>query len=98
MAVQPPPEPPARRTNEQQTGVAAAIAIIATIIGWIVLFAAYPGWSFFLQIIAVIAGIIGLMMAASPRVGGGVASIVGVIAGAIGIIFAILGMVGALFV
>jgi len=96
MSVQPPP--PETEPSSQSTGVAATIGIIATIIGWIVLFAAYPGWAFLLNIIAVVAGIIGLIMAASPSVGGGVVSIIAIIAGAVGIVLAILGMAGSLFV
>ena len=96
MSIQPPyREPLAAR---QQTGAAASLAIIAAIVGWVVLFAAYPGWSFLLNILAVVAGIIGLIMAASPRVSGGIASIVGIVLGAVGVILAILGMAGSLFV
>lgn len=96
MSIQPPYREPA--AARQQTGAAASLAIIAAIVGWIVLFAAYPGWSFLLNILAVVAGIIGLIMAASPRVSGGIASIVGIVLGAVGIILAILGMAGSLFV
>lgn len=96
MSVQPPYREPA--PPSQQTGTAATIAIIAAIVGWIVLFAAYPGWSFLLNILAVVAGIIGLIMAASPRVSGGIASIVGIVLGAVGVILAIFGMAGSLFV
>lgn len=95
MSVQPPIREPGTR---QQTGAAATVAIIAAIVGWIVLFAARPGWSFLLNILAVIAGIIGLIMAASPRVSGGIASIIGIVLGAVGIILAIFGMAGSIFV
>jgi hypothetical protein len=95
MSVQPPPYSP---RGTQQTSAAATIAIVAAIIGWIVLFAAYPGWSFLLNIIAVVAGIFGLVLAASPRVSGGIASIIGIVLGAVGIILAIFGMAGSLFV
>jgi hypothetical protein len=95
MSVQPPPHNP---RSTQQTSAAATIAIIAAIIGWIVLFAAYPGWAFLLNIIAVVAGIFGLVLAASPRVSGGIASIIGIVLGAVGIILAIFGMAGTLFV
>jgi hypothetical protein len=92
-------EPPrSRMPSTQQTGTAAAIAIIAVIVGWIVLFARHPGWSFLLNIVAVVLGIVGLLMAASPRVSGGIASIVAIVAGAVGIILAIIGMAGSAFV
>lgn len=94
MSIQPPHDP----RTAQQTSAAATIAIIAAIVGWIVLFAAYPGWSFLLNIVAVVAGIVGLLMAASPRVSGGIASIIGIVLGAVGIILAIFGMAGTLFV
>lgn len=95
MSIQPPIREP--RTG-QQTGAAATVAILAAIIGWIVLFARYPGWSFWLNIVAVVAGIIGLLMAASPRVSGGIASIIAIVLGAVGVILAIFGMAGSLFV
>lgn len=95
MSVQPPPQSP---WTTQQTSAAATIAIIAAIIGWIVLFAAYPGWAFLLNIVAVVAGIFGLVLAASPRVSGGIASIIGIVLGAVGVILAIFGMAGSLFV
>ncbi len=98
MAFQPQSPMPLGHRSPQPAGTAASIAIIAAIVGWVVLFNARPGWSFVLQIIAVIAGILGLLMAASPRVGGGVASIIGMVLGAVGLVFAILGMVGSVFV
>jgi hypothetical protein len=82
--------------TEQKTGALATAAIIAAILGFILTFAGHPVFGLFSAIISIPLGIIGLMMAASPRVGGGLLSIVAMILGLIAIGFAVLGGIGTM--
>ncbi len=80
----------------EKTGIAAVLSIISAIVCYIVIFSGHPFWGFGLAILAVILGFAGLIMAASPRVSGGIISIVGIVIGASGVIIGILGMIGAI--
>lgn len=64
----------------------AAILSMAAAIGS---FFTRPIWGFFLALAAIFLGIIGFVMAASPRVRGGIISIFAVIIGVIGVLTAI---------
>lgn len=81
---------------EQRTGIAAAISILAAVGSYILTCMGHPVWGLILALISVPAGIIGLVMAASPRVSGGILSIVAIILGAIGVLVAVLGIVGVI--
>ena len=48
---------------------------------------------FLLAIVAIVAGVIGVLMALSPRVRGGMASIIAILAGVVGILAAIVKIV-----
>ncbi len=81
---------------EQRTGIAATTAIVAAIVSFIVLFTGHPIWGLVISIFAVLLGVAGLIMSASPRVSGGLLSILAMVLGAIGLVFSILGTVGAI--
>lgn len=80
----------------QRTGTMATLAIVAALGGIIVVFTGHPVWGFFIELVAIPLGIGGLVMASSPRVSGGVLSIIAILIGVLGLGVAILGMVGAL--
>ncbi len=80
----------------QRTGVAATLSIIAAIGGFVVIFTRHPVWGLLISGVAVLLGIVGLISAASPRVSGGILSIVAIVLGVIAFAFAILGTVGAI--
>jgi hypothetical protein len=61
----------------------AILAIIAAVIS---LFFAGAIWGFLLAIGAILLGIVGFLMAASPRVSGGIMSIIAIGMGVIGIV------------
>lgn len=82
--------------TEQKTGALATAAIIAAILGFILTFMGHPVFGLFSAILSIPLGIIGLMMAASPRVGGGLLSIVAMVLGLIAIGFAVLGGIGTI--
>jgi hypothetical protein len=51
-----------------------------------------------LLLVAIVSGVLGLLMAASPKVSGGMISIIAIVAAAVGIVLSILGMLGSVFV
>jgi hypothetical protein len=81
---------------EQKTGTAATIAIVASIASVILTFTTHPGWGLIVALMAVFSGVIGFVMAASPRVSGGILSIVSIVLGVFGLGLAILGIVGVI--
>ena len=83
-------------STKQQTGAAAGIAIIAAIAGYIAIFTGHPFWGLFIEIVAIISGLVGFAMAASPRVSGGIISIIAIVMGVFGVAFSIFGMVGVI--
>jgi hypothetical protein len=80
----------------QKTGVAATISLIAAILSWIITFTGHPIWGMVLGLISIPAGIMGFLMAASPRVSGGVLSIIGIVLGILGLGIAVLGLIGVI--
>lgn len=81
---------------EQKTGAAATVSLIAAILSWIITFTGHPIWGMILGLVAIPAGLIGALMAASPRVGGGLLSVIGVVIGILGLGLAVLGLIGVI--
>lgn len=84
--------------NEQRTGAAATVAIIAALGGVIATFTGHPVWGLIIELAAAFAGIIGMLVSASPRIGGGLVSLVATVVAIFGLGLAVLGMIGALVV
>jgi hypothetical protein len=82
--------------TEQKTGTLAVGAIIAAVLSFVLTFAGHPVLGLFSALISIPLGVIGLMTAASPRVGGGLLSIAAIIIGVIAIGVAVLGGIGAI--
>jgi len=82
--------------TEQKTGALATGAIIAAVLSFILTFAGHAVWGFISALISIPLGIIGVLMAASPRVGGGLLSIAAIVLGVIAFGVAVLGGVGAM--
>jgi hypothetical protein len=80
----------------QRTGTAATLAIVAAFGGLIATFTGHPVWGLLLALVAILFGAIGLVRAASPRVSGGILSIVAIIVAVLGLGVAGLGVVGTL--
>ena len=81
---------------DQKTGIAAVLAIIAAIGGFLLTFAGSPGWGLLVELLAVLLGAIGFFMAASPRVSGGMLSIAAVVIAIVGVGLSVLGLLGSL--
>jgi hypothetical protein len=79
---------------EQRTGIAATLAIVAAIGGMILIFSGHPGWGLLVELLAIVSGIVGFFMSASPRVSGGLLSIAAIVIAVFGMGFSLLGMIG----
>ena len=80
--------PPARRARP-----AFSIPSILAVICAVVSFGASPGGGFFLAILAIIFGGIGVMLAIAPQTRGGIVSVISILAGAVGIIAAVIRLI-----
>ena len=80
--------PPTRRAQP-----AFSIPSILAMICAVASFAVGPGKGFFLAILAIILGGIGVMLALAPQTRGGIASVISILLGAIGIIAAVIRMI-----
>jgi hypothetical protein len=72
---------------------AFSIPSIIAIIAAIASFFFGAGLGMILAVVAIVAGIIGVLMSLSPRVRGGIVSVFSVVAGAIGIIAAVIKLI-----
>jgi hypothetical protein len=77
-----------------KTGIAAILALVAAVGSYLLSFSGHPIWALFAAIISVPLGAVGLVMAASPRVSGGIMSIIAMVLGVGGVILAVLVLVG----
>lgn len=81
---------------EQKAGTGAVLAILAAVGSFFLSFSGNPGWGVLAAIVSIPLGIFGLLRASSPRVSGGIMSIIAILLGifALGIAIVILmGMV-----
>jgi hypothetical protein len=72
---------------------ASIVAIIAAIVSFVMSGQGREFWGLFLALLAIGAGMIGGAKALSPRVSGGILSILAVILGAIAVVFALIALV-----
>ena len=82
-------------TAGQQIGMTALLALLAAIAGVIAVFVGQPGGGLVFAICAAVLGAIGFFMSASPRVSGGMISIVAIVIGVFGIGLSVLGVIGS---
>ena len=84
------------KTMAQKTSTFATLAIIAAVASYFLTFSGHPILAIFFAITSIPLGAFGLMMAASPRVSGGMVSIIAIGMGVIAIGVAVLGMIGGI--
>lgn len=82
--------------NEQKAGTGAILAIIAALASYALSFSGHAIWGLLAALITLPLGIFGLLRAASPRVSGGILSIVALVLGVLAIGVAVLVLVGAI--
>jgi hypothetical protein len=85
-----------KSSNNDRTGILAIIAILAAIGSFILTFSGRPVFGLLAALAAVPLGVAGLVMAASPRVSGGIMSIVAIVLAVFGLGVAVLGFVGGI--
>ena len=74
--------------------MAATLAIIAAIGGILLIFSGHPGGGVVVELLAIVLGVIGFFMSASPRVSGGILSITAIVIAVFGMGFSLLGIIG----
>jgi hypothetical protein len=80
----------AQQKIEAEFSIPSIIAVVAAILSFFV-----PAfWGFVLALVAILFGLIGVVLAFSPRVRGGLASIISMMAGFLGILVALVKTVG----
>ena len=85
-------------STEQKTGTLATAAILAAVLSFILSFTGHVLWGGISALISIPLGVLGVFMAASPRVGGGLMSIAAIVLGVFAIGVAIVsGFLGMLF-
>lgn len=80
--------------REQSVSIAAIVAIVAAIGSYVLTCMGHPMWALIAALLSIPIGIVGFVMAASPRVRGGILSITAIILGALAAVVAVLGMTG----
>ncbi len=81
---------------EQKAGTSATFSILCAVASFIMTFAGHPLWGLFAALAAIPLGVIGLVVATSPRVGGGIMSMGAIFLAVLAIGAAILGMIGVI--
>lgn len=82
--------------ENQKAGTTATIAIISSAISFFLTFTASPVWGLLTACLGVLLGVIGVIISASPKVGGGLISILAIFLGVLGIGLAVLGIIGVI--
>lgn len=83
-------------SGSQRRGAAATVAILAAVAGYVAVFTGHPFVGLLLELVAIVAGLIGLALSASPRIGGGLISVIAVVLGLAGVGASVLGMIGVI--
>lgn len=87
---------PTHTGTDARTGTVAVIAILCAIGSYLATFTGHPIIGLLAAIFAIGLGVIGLVISVSPRVGGGIISIIAIVLGVFGIGVAVLGLVGVI--
>ena len=81
--------------DDQRTGIVAVIAIILAIGSYVLTFTGSPILGLLAAILGVGLGVVGLLISVSPKVTGGIMSIIAIVLSIFAIGLAVLGMIGA---
>jgi len=81
---------------DQRTGTSATLSIVSAIASYLLTFTGHPIWGLLTGIVSLPLGVLGLVLAASPRVSGGFISLLGVVLGALAIVISLLGIIGVI--
>ena len=81
---------------DQRIGTSATLSIAAAIGSYFLTFTAHPAWGLVTGVVSLPLGVIGMVIAASPKVRGGIISLVAICLGTLAIVISILGIVGVI--
>jgi hypothetical protein len=81
---------------QQQSSSTAILAILAAAGSYLLSFSGRPFWGMLAALCAIPLGIVGLLRAVSPRVGGGLWSLIAIVLGVLAMGVAVLVMIGVL--
>lgn len=81
---------------EQKTGIMAILSIVAAIASFLLTLSGQGVAGMLTAIVAILFGVVGLVMAASPRISGGILSIISILVGIFAVGLALLVTLGAL--
>lgn len=81
---------------DQKSGTVATVAIISAIISFFLTFTGSPIWGIVVALLAIILGIIGVIVSASPKIGGGLISVLSILLGILDLGIAVLGVIGVI--
>ena len=82
--------------ENQKAGTAATIAIISAVVSFILIFSGSPILGLLTACLAVLLGIIGVVISASPKIGGGLISTLSILLGVFGVGLSVLGIIGVI--
>ena len=82
-------------TVRPKIGITATMALLAAIAGVLAVVTGNPGWGLVFAACAAVLGAIGLLISASPRMSGGMMSIVAIVIAVFGIGLSVLGVIGS---
>lgn len=81
---------------QQKSSISATLAILTAAGSYLLSFSGRPFWGILAALISLPLGIFGLVRAASPRVGGGLLSLIALVLGVLATGLAVLVMIGVL--
>lgn len=81
--------------SKQKTSTAAAASFIVAVASYLATCTGHPGWGLFAAIAAMPLGVLGILLAVSPRIKGGILSVFALIFAAVGAIISILAITGS---
>jgi hypothetical protein len=81
---------------DQKAGTSATLSILLAVVSFFITFTGHPVWGLLAALAAIPLGVVGLVVSASPRVGGGILSIGAIVLAVIAIGVAVLGMIGVI--
>jgi hypothetical protein len=79
----------------QETGLPALLAVVCAVAGLIIVYAGRPGLGLLFEVSAAVLGIIGVVMAVSPRANREVISLIAIAIAVFGIGVSVLGVIGS---
>ncbi len=82
--------------SDQKSGSVATIAIIAAIGSFVLTLTGHVVWGLIVALFTIVLGIIGIIISASPKIGGGLLSTLSIVLGVLDVGISVLGFIGVI--